>query len=175
MGWSIFNAASIGSVIFRSLRRCIFWVSPGWCSWWGGSEETQLENEWLKTSKKRNIDEWKPNNFEIICNLKLFLEWFVCRMWLTPNLWCWRLIGAYLGCCERQKVSVRQMLFQAVTVSMIYCLDNNNNSFGSSMKQSHLSVLEDVTLSNKAISFVNVSCCPCRLFFQFPIGHVAGR
>lgn len=71
------------------------------------------------------------------------------------------------------KRSIYQMLFQTFTLSMIYCL--NNNSFGSCMKQSHLSVLENVTRFNKAISFVTGSCCPCRLFFQLPVGHVTGR
>lgn len=134
-----------------------------------------LKTNGLKQANKKNAEEWKPNNFKIIFNFKLFLEWFVCRMWLTWNLWCWRLIGAYLGCHEHQMILIHQMLFQATTVSMIYFLNNNNNSFGSSMKQSHLSVLENATLLNKAISFVDVSCCPCSLFFQFPIGYVAGR
>lgn len=57
-----------------------------------------------KQANKKVTDEGNPNNFEIICNFKLFLhDLFVeCE----PNLWCWGLIGAYLECCEHQYTSI---------------------------------------------------------------------
>lgn len=83
--------------------------------------------------------------------------------------------GVYFTYCGHQKIPIKQMLFQPLKVSMIYCL-NYNNYFGFSMKKvTYFSVLKNVTHLKEVISFFNGSCCPCRLFFPFAIGHVAGR
>lgn len=81
-------------------------------------------------------------------------------------------MDAYLRCCEHQKISVYQMTSQTLTVSLICCLNITNSFFASSLKESHLSVLGNVTLLNRADFFVSMSCCPCRLF-QFFLEQVA--
>lgn len=71
----------------------------------------------------------------MIFNFKLCLEWYICRMRLTPNVRCWRLVPIW-DAISIKRSSIHQMLFQALIVGMICCLNNNSNSFGYSKKQS---------------------------------------